>query len=120
MILKWAEKFCGFLLLLILVRFVAYTHNRRNYKFQLEIRENKDTFFFVPIKVHGSSKEFMDYMLRSPELEVSNSRMQSHVKLWFSCYRNSFLKFIFFNFLLLFNYGCLPFPHYSPLPFPQE
>lgn len=67
-----------FLLLIILLGFFAYIHNRRNGKFQLEIKENKDIEFFVvvvPIKIHATSKGFMDSTLRFPELEVSKSRM---------------------------------------------
>lgn len=47
----------------------------------------KNEDIFSPIKVHGTSKGFVDSMLRSPELEVSSGEMLSHVKLCFSCHR---------------------------------
>lgn len=71
MIFKWFENICVFWLILLLLGFVAYIHNKRNGNFRLGIREKKDCLFFS-IKVHGISKGFADSMLRGPELEVSN------------------------------------------------
>lgn len=47
MILKWIENICVFSLLINLLGFVAYIHNRRNGKFQLEIRKK---IYFLPSK----------------------------------------------------------------------